>query len=164
MFTVSAVFERFTERAIKAIMFSQREAKAHGSDLVYTQHLLLGLIAEEDRSLDGFLASGVILDKARDVVRSIWHQNGSARDDGDGYDESSYVSATHVPFSISSKRVFEAAVEYSKSLGHKFIAPEHIAVALVKVDDGSATRVLYRYCLKPRTNVLGTTTKNRLYQ
>lgn len=130
-------------------MFSQREAKAFGSDLVYAQHLLLGLIAEEDRSPDGFLASGITVEKARDVVRSIWHQNGSARDGGGkGGSASSSSSATHVPFSISAKRVFEAAVEYSKSLGHKFIAPEHIVVALVKVDDGSASRVLYRYCIK----------------
>ncbi|KAK7282161.1 hypothetical protein RIF29_10746 [Crotalaria pallida] len=153
--TVSAVFERFTERAIKAIMFSQREAKALGSDLVYTQHLLLGLVAEEDRSADGFLGSGVTVDKARDAVRGIWHQNGySARDGGgvgEGYDDdqSGYVSATGVPFSVSSKRVFEAAVEYSKSLGHKFIAPEHITVALVKVDDGSASRILYRLAVNP---------------
>ncbi|XP_027351375.1 chaperone protein ClpD, chloroplastic isoform X1 [Abrus precatorius] len=145
--SVSAVFERFTERAIKAIVFSQREAKALGSELVYSQHLLLGLIAEEDRSPDGFLASGVTIEKARDVVRSIWHQNDSSSGvprDGGGVDDDNKTSATHVPFSISAKRVFEAAVEYSRSLGHKFIAPEHIAVALVKVDDGSASRVLYR--------------------
>ncbi|RYR44753.1 hypothetical protein Ahy_A08g041039 isoform B [Arachis hypogaea] len=143
VFTVSAVFERFTERAIKAIMFSQKEAKSLGSDLVYTQHLLLGLIAEEDRSTDGFLASGITVEKARDAVRSIWQRIGSARDDARDAGEKG-GSASHVPFSISAKRVFEAAVEYSRSLGHKFVAPEHIAVALVKVDDGSASRVLYR--------------------
>ncbi|KAL4295040.1 hypothetical protein HN51_045919 [Arachis hypogaea] len=143
VFTVSAVFERFTERAIKAIMFSQKEAKSLGSDLVYTQHLLLGLIAEEDRSTDGFLASGITVEKARDAVRSIWQRIGSTRDDARDAGEKG-GSASHVPFSISAKRVFEAAVEYSKSLGHKFVAPEHIAVALVKVDDGSASRVLYR--------------------
>ncbi|KAJ1376279.1 P-loop containing nucleoside triphosphate hydrolase [Sesbania bispinosa] len=146
VFTVSAVFERFTERAIKAIVFSQREAKALGSELVYPQHLLLGLVAEEERSQDGFLASGVIIDKARDAVRNIWHRNGSnsASPRGDDDNRTSSVFATHVPFSVSSKRVFEAAIEYSKSLGHKFVAPEHIAVALVKVDDGSTSRVLYR--------------------
>lgn len=144
--SVSAVFERFTERAIKAIVFSQREAKALGSELVYTQHLLLGLIAEEDRSSDGFLASGITVEKAREVVRSIWHRNssisGAVR--GRGGDDGDKASATQVPFSINAKRVFEAAVEYSKSLGHKFVAPEHITVGLVKVDDGSASRVLYR--------------------
>lgn len=145
--SISAVFERFTERAIKAIVFSQREAKALGSELVYTQHLLLGLITEEDRSSDGFLASGITVEKAREVVRSIWHRNssisGAVR--GRGGDDGDKASATQVPFSINSKRVFDAAVEYSKSLGHKFVAPEHITVGLVKVDDGSASRVLYRY-------------------
>ncbi|KAI4336426.1 hypothetical protein L6164_014955 [Bauhinia variegata] len=144
--TVSAVFERFTERGIKAIVFSQREAKALGKDMVFTQHLLLGLIAEEDRSPDGFLASGITIDKARDAVRSIWlhKDSSSSAPTNDDNDKAKSVSATHVPFSISAKRVFEAAVEYSRNLGHNFIAPEHITVALVKVDDGSATRVLNR--------------------
>lgn len=139
MLTVHALFERFTERAIKAIVFSQREAKALGSEMVYTQHLLLGLIAEEDRSPPdgGFLASGVTTEKARDAVRNIWHRNQKA--------SSSSVSGSNIPFSIVAKRVFESAVEYSKSLGHKFVAPEHIVVALVKEDDGTANRVLYRY-------------------
>ncbi|RZC17494.1 chaperone protein ClpD, chloroplastic-like [Glycine soja] len=145
---VSAVFERFTERAIKAIVLSQREAKALGSELVYTQHLLLGLIAEEDRSSDGFLASGVTVEKAREVVRSVWHRNSFARAGSGaaraGVDGDSKASATQVPFSVNAKRVFEAAFEYSKSLGHKFVGPEHIIVGLVKVDDGSVSRVLYR--------------------
>ncbi|KAK7410969.1 hypothetical protein VNO78_02247 [Psophocarpus tetragonolobus] len=139
---VSAVFERFTERAIKAIVLSQREAKALGSELVYTQHLLLGLIAEEDRSPDGFLASGITAEKAREVVRTVWHRTSSAR--GSAAADDNKASATQVPFSVNAKRVFEAAVEYSKSLGHKFVAPEHITVGLVKVDDGSVSRVLYR--------------------
>lgn len=143
------MFERFTERAIKAIVLSQREAKALGSELVYTQHLLLGLIAEEDRSSDGFLASGVTVEKAREVVRSVWHRNSFARAGSGaaraGVDGDSKASATQVPFSVNAKRVFEAAFEYSKSLGHKFVGPEHIIVGLVKVDDGSVSRVLYRY-------------------
>ncbi|BAT79060.1 hypothetical protein VIGAN_02186400 [Vigna angularis var. angularis] len=138
---VSAVFERFTERAIKAIVLSQREAKALGSELVYSQHLLLGLVAEEDRSSDGFLASGITVEKAREVVRGVWNRNTSARG---GASDDDKTSATQVPFSVNAKRVFEAAVEYSKSLGHKFVAPEHITVGLVKVDDGSVSRVLYR--------------------
>ncbi|KAF7840202.1 chaperone protein ClpD, chloroplastic [Senna tora] len=143
--TVSAVFEKFTERAIKAILFSQREAQALGKEVVFNQHLLLGLIAEEATSPDGFLASGITLDKAREVVRSIWHSS-STGTTNDGGDNKKAVSVPfhHVPFSINAKRVFEAAVEYSKSLGHNFIAPEHIAVALFKVDDGNAYHVLKR--------------------
>ncbi|KAK2976623.1 hypothetical protein RJ640_021425 [Escallonia rubra] len=140
---ISGVFERFTERAIKAVMFSQREAKALNNDMVFTQHLLLGLIAE-DRAPGGFLGSGVTIDMARDAVRSIWS-------DEDGDDKENLppaaveaASATDVAFSISTKRVFEAAVEYSRTMGYQFIAPEHIAIGLFTVDDGSAGRVLKR--------------------
>ncbi|KAJ4973441.1 hypothetical protein NE237_006615 [Protea cynaroides] len=138
---ISAVFERFTERAIKAVMFSQREAKALGKDMVFNQHLLLGLVAE-DRSPDGFLGSGITIDKAREAVGSIWADDDSAAVSNDSSVTAS--SSTHIPFSISTKRVFEAAVEYSRSMGYNFIAPEHIVIGLFTVDDGSAGRVLKR--------------------
>lgn len=122
-------------------MFSQKEAKAFKSEFVFAQHILLGLIAEEDRSSDGFLGSGVTIEKARETVLSIWPLKDSTDDD---YEGSSVSSRNAIPFSFGTKRVFEAAIEYSKSLGHKFVAPEHIFVALIKVDDGSASRILYR--------------------
>ncbi|KAD4889176.1 hypothetical protein E3N88_21249 [Mikania micrantha] len=137
-YIVAGVFERFTERAIKAVMFSQKEAKALGKDMVFTQHLLLGLIAE-DRAPGGFLDSGITIDAAREAVRSIWDD-----EDGDKKNEDASSSATDVAFSSSTKRVFEAAVEYSRTMGYKFIAPEHIAIGLLTVDDGSAGRVLQK--------------------
>lgn len=142
-YIVAGVFEKFTERAIKAVMFSQREARALGKDMVFTQHLLLGLIAE-DRSSSGFLGSGITINTARQAVLSIW--NDYENDDGKvGGAGAPITSATDVPFSISTKRVFEAAVEYSRTMGYNFIAPEHIAIGLFTVDDGSASRVLKRY-------------------
>lgn len=144
LYIVSGVFERFTERSIKAVMFSQKEAKALGKDMVNTQHLLLGLIAE-DRSPGGFLGSQITIDKAREAVRSIWHDESEDHVAKLGsQDSGSATSATDVAFSSSTKRVFEAAVEYSRTMGHNFIAPEHIAIGLFTVDDGSAGRVLKR--------------------
>ncbi|XP_030536618.2 chaperone protein ClpD, chloroplastic isoform X2 [Rhodamnia argentea] len=165
---ITAVFERFTERAIKAIVFSQREAKSMGKPMVFTQHLLLGLIAEDHvrhhrnhPSAPGFLGSAITLDDTRAAVLDIWHnhhQNDDVIDNdvvadkpqngrgGSGGSSSSSNSSSpaHIPFSISTKRVFEAAVEYSRTMGHNFIAPEHIAIGLFTVDDGSASRVLKR--------------------
>ncbi|KAH7516882.1 hypothetical protein ACOSP7_000230 [Xanthoceras sorbifolium] len=145
---ISSVFERFTERAIKAVIFSQREAKLLGRDMVFTQHLLLGLIAE-DRHPRGFLESGITIEKAREAVRTIWHSEEGSTDDlvaeeAVSVSKSTSKSTTDVPFSISTKRVFEAAVEYSRTRGYNFIAPEHIAIGLFTVDDGSAGRVLKR--------------------
>lgn len=149
--SISSAFERFTERAINAVIYSQREAKALGRDMVFTQHLLLGLV-KEDRSPAGFLDSGMTIDQARDAVRKIWyHREGGsvvvktpANAISPASAGASLTFSTHVPFSISTKRVFEAAVEYSKTMGHNFIAPEHISISLFTVDDGSAGRVLKR--------------------
>ncbi|KAI3977167.1 hypothetical protein MKX01_035897 [Papaver californicum] len=159
---ISAVFERFTERAIKAVVFSQREARSLGKDMVFTQHLLLGLIAE-DRSPNGYLASGITLDKAIDAVRTIWNSNSD--DDNTAFKSkepaaSSSFSSSDTSFSISSKRVFEAAVEYSRSNGYNFIAPDHISIALFTSDDGSAARVLKR--LGADINQLGAVAVSRL--
>lgn len=120
------------------VTLSQREAKALGNDTVSTQHLLLGLIAES-RDDDGFLGTGITVEVAREAVTGIWHS------DGTGDRNSATSAATDVAFDASTKRVFEAAVEYSRSMGHSFIAPEHIAVGLFTVDDGGAGRVLERY-------------------
>ncbi|WOL00602.1 hypothetical protein Cni_G09315 [Canna indica] len=130
---ISAVFERFTERAIKAVIFAQREARALGKEMVFNQHLLLGLVAE-DRSPVGFLGSGITIDQAREAVRAI--------EGATAAETPSSGSATDVPFSISTKRVFEAAVDWSRNMGCNFIAPEHIAIGLFNADDGSAAQVL----------------------
>lgn len=110
--------------------------------MVYTQHLLLGLIAE-DRDPQGFLGSGITIDKAREAVWSIWDEANSDSKQEEA-SSTSYSKSTDMPFSISTKRVFEAAVEYSRTMDCQYIAPEHIAVGLFTVDDGSAGRVLKR--------------------
>ena len=40
------MFERFTEKAIKAIMLAQEEARRLGHNFVETEQILLGLIGE----------------------------------------------------------------------------------------------------------------------
>lgn len=125
--------------------------------MVFTQHLLLGLIAEEEQhrhlhpTSNGFLGSGITIDQAREAVQSIWHHHGQSQtasaDLVPNTSPGPAASATDVPFSISTKRVLEAALEYSRARAHNFIAPEHIAIGLFTADDGSAGQVLKRYFL-----------------
>ncbi|PNY07958.1 chaperone protein ClpD chloroplastic-like [Trifolium pratense] len=131
---------------------STRKTKTTRTTKVFT-HIMLGLIAEADetnRSQNGFLDSPVVTlekardAKARDAVRHLNDSTDYVDDDG------VYVYEDRpVPFSFGAKRVFEAAAEYSKSLGHNFVDPEHIFVAIIKVDDGSSARILYRLGTNP---------------
>lgn len=130
--TIVAVFERFTERAIKSVMLAQKEAKLFDKQEVGTEQLLLGLIAE-DRASEGFLRSGVTIERAREAARSLLTQNAIPDN----------KIPSQVPFSSSTKRVFEAALQSSKTMGHNYIAPEHIAIAILAVDvDGPASKLL----------------------
>lgn len=133
---VRAVFERFTERAVKAVVFSQREARGMGDETVAPHHLLLGLVAE-DRSPLGFLASGVRVERAREACRAAVGKEGLA--------QAPVGLATDVPFSGASKRVFEAAVEFSRNMGCNFISPEHIALGLFNLNDPTTNNVLKRF-------------------
>ena len=135
---VRAVFERFTERAVKAVVFSQREARGMGDETVAPHHLLLGLVAE-DRTLVGFLGSGLRVDRAREACRDALGKAGPA--------QAATGMATDVPFSAASKRVFEAAVEFSRNMGCNFISPEHIALGLFDLDDPTTNRILKRLVL-----------------
>lgn len=139
---VRAVFERFTERAVKAVVLSQREARGLGEPAVAPRHLFLGLVAE-DRSSGGFLSSGINIERAREECRGI----AAARDadsppappsrPGSGLD-------TDVPFSATAKQVFDVAVVLSKNMGSSFISPEHLAIALFTLDDPTTNNLLRR--------------------
>ncbi|KAL6843434.1 hypothetical protein ACP4OV_026756 [Aristida adscensionis] len=130
---VRAVFERFTERSVKAVVFSQREARGMGDEVVAPHHLLLGLVAE-DRSASGFLGSEVRVERAREACRAALGKGGPA--------QPATGLATDVPFSAASKRVFEAAVDFSRNMGCNFISPEHIALGLFNLDDPTTNSIL----------------------
>jgi ATP-dependent Clp protease ATP-binding subunit ClpC len=158
---VSAVFERFTERAIKAVMLAQQEAKAAGRSEVGTDHLLLGLIVEEN-SKRGYLNTGLSVKRARAAAAESPGAAGGGKSRG---------AASEVPFSAGSKRAFEQvtdrppplsltllclsppvsnplslvqALEESRKLGMSYLAPEHIALALLASEDAAVMAVLKR--------------------
>lgn len=67
-----AIFERFTEKCIKGLMLSHREAAAFGAERVAPIHVFLGLFAAEClNSSRGFMGTGIELSDAREVVEGI---------------------------------------------------------------------------------------------
>jgi ATP-dependent Clp protease ATP-binding subunit ClpC len=127
------VFERFTERARQVVVLAQEEARALGHNYIGTEHLLLGLLREEEgiaaRTLETL---GVTLDEVRAQV---------ARIVGRGED----VEAGQIPFTPRAKRVLELALREALSLGHNWIGTEHVLLGLAREDDGVAMQVLLHF-------------------
>jgi hypothetical protein len=63
------VFERFTERARQAVVLAQDEARKLGHNYIGTEHLLLGLLREQDSvAADVLTSRGLRLNRVREKV------------------------------------------------------------------------------------------------
>ncbi len=126
----SDLFERFTERARQVVVLAQDEARALKHNYIGTEHILLGLLREEEGLAARVLES---LDITVEEVRAQ-----VARIVGQG-DE---VTTGQIPFTPRAKKVLELALREALSLGHNYIGTEHILLGLVRENEGVAARIL----------------------
>ncbi|MGZ4258477.1 MAG: Clp protease N-terminal domain-containing protein, partial [Gaiellaceae bacterium] len=124
------MFERFTERARQVVVLAQDEARALKHNSIGTEHILLGLLREEEGLAARVLES---LDITVEEVRAQ-----VARIVGQG-DE---VTTGQIPFTPRAKKVLELALREALSLGHNYIGTEHILLGLLREEEGLAARVL----------------------
>ncbi len=131
------MFERFTERARKVVVLAQEEARHFNHNYIGTEHLLLGLLREDEGVAARSLASlNVTLDEVREQVESIV-----------GYGEEG--TGGQAPFTPRSKKVLELALREALQLGHNYIGTEHILLGLVRESEGVAARVLSNLDVDP---------------
>ena len=124
------MFERFTERARQVVVLAQDEARALKHNYIGTEHILLGLLREEEGLAARVLES---LDVTVEEVRAQ-----VARMIGQG-DE---VTTGQIPFTPRAKKVLDLALREARSLGHNHIGTEHMLLGLVRENEGVAARIL----------------------
>ena len=124
------MFERFTERARQVVVLAQDEARALKHNYIGTEHILLGLLREEE----GLAAR--VLDSLDITVEDV--RANVARIVGQGEE----VTTGQIPFTPRAKKVLELALREALSLGHNYIGTEHILLGLVRENEGVAARIL----------------------
>ena len=108
------MFERFTERARQVVVLAQEEARTLRHNYIGTEHILLGLLREQEGLAARALESlGVTLDYVRGQVTQIV---------GAGEE----VSTGQIPFTPRAKKVLELALREALSFGQNYIGTEHI--------------------------------------
>jgi ATP-dependent Clp protease ATP-binding subunit ClpC len=124
------VFERFTDRARRVVVLAQEEARLLDHDYIGTEHLLLGLIQEQEGvAAKALVVMGVELETVRVQVEEMI---------GRGNEKAS----GHIPFTPRAKKVLELSLREALQLGHNYIGTEHILLGLVREGDGVAAEVL----------------------
>jgi ATP-dependent Clp protease ATP-binding subunit ClpC len=133
------MFERFTERARQVIVLAQAEARALEHDYIGTEHLLLGLLREEEGLAARVLKSfEVTVEEVRAEVTRIVGQ-------GDGYQ----VQGGQIPFTPRAKKILEHSLREALDLGHNYIGTEHVLLGLLGEGEGVAVEILGRVGATP---------------
>lgn len=116
----------YSEAAKRVLFFAHYESKSFGSDVVGTEHLLLGLLrlAPFKPSFELFVSKfGLAVEEVRLVLES-----GLTIVDSNS-------PVFEVPLSSDSKEALTKAHEYRTSVDHKLLSPPHILVGLLQQRD-----------------------------
>lgn len=128
---------QFTQKAVKAIAFAQYAARELEQDYIGTEHILLGLMHEEEGlAAQAMAAVGLTFEKIAGQIRSL-----VAR-------EMEYPSDNPY-YTPRAKRVMEGAAEEAQNLGHGYIGTEHILLSLLAETEGAAVEILDRLGIVP---------------
>ncbi len=124
------MFERFTDRARRVLVLAQEEARQLNHSFIGTEHLLLGLIQEEDGvAAKALVQLGIALEDVRVKVHDVVGPSATG------------LSGSP-PFTPRAKKVLELALREALQLGHNYIGTEHILLGLVREGEGVAAHVL----------------------
>jgi ATP-dependent Clp protease ATP-binding subunit ClpC len=130
--------QRFTQRARRVLALAQEEADRLSHNYIGTEHLLLGIVREENG-----IAGRVLRDlgaKGDRVAEMVERMTGAGRRG---------VSERKLDLTPRTKQVIEFAVEEARKLGHSFISTEHLLLGLIRQGDGVAIDVLRQIGLTP---------------
>src|SRR3954452_12742867 len=126
------MFERFTDRARRVVVLAQEEARMLNHNYIGTEHILLGLIHEGEGVAAKALESlGISLEAVREQVQEIIGQGQQA-------------PSGNIPFTPRAKKVLELSLREALQLGHNYIGPKHILLALIREGEGVAAQVLIK--------------------
>jgi ATP-dependent Clp protease ATP-binding subunit ClpC len=126
------VFERFTEHARRVIVIAQEETLTLGHGKIGSEHILLGLMREEEGP------AGRVL---RDLGVGIEHMRAliPAREDPA---DSEPAGPRQIPFSTDATATLELALVEAGSLGHSYVGTEHLLLGVARESEGLGGRVL----------------------
>lgn len=135
--SMSMMFERFNEKAIKAVMMAQEESRRLGHNYVGTEMLLVGVVADTSGP------SGKVLKKFNMTLKETRKTMEEMVGRGTG------MVSVEIPFTPAAKRVLGDGVEEAKRLNANTIDTAHILLALLKEDNGNAVKILEKLGVDP---------------
>ena len=126
------MFDRFTERARKVLKYAEEEARSLKHNYIGTEHILLGLIKEEEGIAGSTLSDlGITLDKVRKKVKNIIGEGNQKKE-----------SIKSIGLTPRTKKILNLSMDEARRLDHNYIGTEHILLALIREGEGVGINII----------------------
>ncbi|WP_294352809.1 ATP-dependent Clp protease ATP-binding subunit [uncultured Clostridium sp.] len=123
-------YGRFTERAQTVIMGAQKESQKFKHGYIGTEHILLGIIEEGGEASKLLNKYDIDIDSVSELVEDYL-----------GFGEV-LMPKGELLLTPRTKRLFDESFNAAKELGHKYVSPEHLLLALINEQEGVAYTIL----------------------
>ena len=131
------MYERFTDRARKVMLFANYEALRFSHDYVGTEHILLALVKEgAGVAAHALEKCGLDLRKVRLEVEKLVVSGPEL------------VIPRELPQTPRAKKVIEYAIAEARNFGHGHVGTEHLLLGLLRESEGTAAQVLMNLGLR----------------
>jgi len=128
------VFEKFNEKARRALFFARYEASKLGSRVIESEHVLLGILREGEETVAELFRRFHV--KPDDVRREI---------EGERVFVERISSTAELPLSEEAKKILAYAAHEAESMLHPTVGSEHLLVGVLRVEGCVAMRVLVQH-------------------
>ena len=125
------MFEKYNEKARRALFFARYEASKLGSKVIESEHVLLGVLREGEEIIKEIFSRFNV--KADDVRREI---------EGDRIFVERVSSTQELPLSEESKKILAYASHEAESMMHPYVGTEHLLIGILRVEGSVAARIL----------------------
>ena len=133
------MFERYTEKARRVVFFARFEASRYGSFYIETEHLLLGLLREDQQLLKIFLREEDLEGRLRIEIEQHIRQG------------ERISTSVEIPLTTECQKALKLASEEAQRLAHRHIGTEHVLLGIIGVEGSLAAKLLRARGLRAAT-------------
>jgi len=124
------MFERYTEKARRVIFFARYEASQYGSPYIETEHLLLGLLREDQRLAQRLFSVSGSIEAVREAIEAQIQRR------------ERYSTAVEVPLSGECKRILNFAADEAQRMQSAHVGTEHLLLGVLREEKCFAAELL----------------------
>jgi ATP-dependent Clp protease ATP-binding subunit ClpC len=125
------MFEKYNEKARRALFFARYEASKLGSRVIESEHILLGVLREGEEIIKEIFSRFNV--KPEQISREVG---------GDRLFVDRISSSAELPLSEESKKILAYAAHEAESMLHQYVGTEHLLIGILRVESSTAARIL----------------------